>query len=395
MTPDPLFVMLVAGEPSGDLLAAELASALRKAAPTRSIRFFGAGGARMADAGIDLDVDMTRHAIVGLAEAVIRYRVFRRLFDRLVALAVARRPDVIVCVDFSGFNRRFARAIRAASAREAGWRPRIVQYVSPQVWASRPGRARTMARDLDLLIAIFPFEQAWYAEHAPLLRVAWAGHPLVDRYAATPPAPVVDGVREPGTPDFPRIVLLPGSRAGELARHLPVMLDAASIITARHPAASFRIVVPDERLLGTLPADARKERRITMQAGGLADALTAADVAIASTGTVTLECAWFRVPTVAIYKTSWLTYQIGRRIVTVPHLAMPNLIAGRAVIPELVQDEATGRAIADRVQALLDAPAERLSMRRQLGEVGAALGTPGASRRAADAILALLTGCSP
>jgi lipid-A-disaccharide synthase len=386
-----LTVMMVAGEPSGDLLAAELVSSLRAAAPGRPIRIFGAGGARMAAAGVEIDVDMTAHAIVGLAEAVVRYRVFRKLFNRLVALARARRPDVIVCVDFSGFNRRFARTIRATTAYDAEWRPRIVQYVSPQVWASRPGRARTMARDLDLLITIFPFEQAWYAQHAPSLRVTWAGHPLVDRYGAAARGPVAAaGVREPGSPAFPRILLLPGSRPSELARHLPVMLEAADLIGGHHPSASFRIVAPDDRLLGAQPAAAREGVRVTRQAGGLAAALAEADLAIASTGTVTLECAWFGVPTVAMYKTSWLTYHIGRRLVTVRHLAMPNLIAGQAVVPELVQDEATGTAIAGQALGLLAAPEARRAMRRQLGEVVAALGPAGASRRAAEAILEIV-----
>ena len=179
----PRNVMLIAGEPSGDLLAAELVQALREQLPA-PVRFFAAGGPRLAEAGVELLLDLTQHAVVGLVEVIRRYGQFKRIFDQLLEQAVARRPDLIVCVDFSGFNRRFGHALRWEIQVRGlqGWRPRIVQYVSPQVWASRPGRARAMARDFDLLLAIFPFEKEWYAQRVPGFPVEFVGHPIVDRH---------------------------------------------------------------------------------------------------------------------------------------------------------------------------------------------------------------------
>lgn len=344
----------------------------------------------MSSAGVEIVGDLTQHSLIGLAEAILRYPTFRRLFDRLVRLAFDRRPDAIICVDFSGFNLRFAREVRRRAARRApGWQPALVQYVSPQVWASRPRRARDMARNLDLLLSIFPFEQNWYAQHAPGLHVEFVGHPLLDRYDAR-------GHR--GSPEMtsrssrshPRILLLPGSRAGEIRRHLPVMTTAAQRIRAARPGATFRVVAASQAHASLMQEPLAGSRDIELQVGGLADALADADLAIASTGTVTLECAYFGVPAVAMYRTSWLTYQIGKRIVSVPYLAMPNLLAGEEVLPELIQDEATPIAIATAALGLLDDDARRAHVRRRLSDVIASLGGPGANRRAADAILHLL-----
>lgn len=381
--------MLVAGDPSGDMLAGELILALRRTAPGRPLHLFGAGGPCMAAAGVDLAVDMMPHALIGLVEAITRYRTFKHLFDGLLRLAFDRRPDGIVCVDFSGFNRRLARAIRARAPREApGWRPAIVQYVSPQVWASRPGRARSMAQDLDLLLAIFPFEPAWYATHAPGLRVRFVGHPMLDRHPGVgPPAhrdQDVDDIRDP------RIVLLPGSRAGEIGRHLPVMLAAARLIRKTTPGATFQVVAAGADQRPLIEAAIGQTAGVVLQVGGLAEALRRAHLAIASTGTVTMECAHFGVPTVAIYRTSWLTYQIGKRIVTVPYLAMPNLIAHEEVFPELIQDAATPDRVVAVALDLLAHAERRAHIRARLADVIASLGGPGASSRAAMAVLDLL-----
>ena len=182
-------IMVIAGEPSGDALAAELVQALCAEAEFQSLTsrpelcFFGAGGPKLAAAGVELAVDMTQHAVIGLWEVIKNYGKFRRIFHELLDLAEKRRPDLLVCVDFSGFNRRFAHALRARAAKSSGqWNPRIVQYVSPQVWASRPGRATKMAEDYDLLLTIVPFEKEWYAKRAPKLKVEFVGHPMLDRF---------------------------------------------------------------------------------------------------------------------------------------------------------------------------------------------------------------------
>jgi len=377
--------MIIAGEPSGDLLAAELVGALAATPEGAGAKFIGAGGPRMAEAGVELAFDMTQHAVVGLWEVLKNYFKFRRLFNQLLDLAVARRPDALICVDFSGFNRRFAAALRERQKSIPDWRLRVVQYVSPQVWASRPGRVRTMERDLDLLLSIFPFEKAWYADHAPKLRVEFVGHPMMERYQKAEGR----GQRAEVEGAMPVVLLLPGSREAELRRHLPVMREALVKIRERMPVR-VRMVLPDERLRSTAQEILGAAPDLEMEIGGLAGALAQATVALASTGTVTMECACFGVPTVTLYKTSWLTYEIGRRIVRVTSLTMPNLLAGEAVFPEFIQDEATGENLARAALELLEQPARRESMRGQLRKVIATLGPPGAAKRAAEAVAGLL-----
>ena len=377
--------MVIAGEPSGDALGSELVAALRRCVPDERLELFGAGGHRLAAAGVEIVADLTQHSMIGLAEAAARYRTFKRYYTQLLETAGHRRPDAVVCVDFAGFNLRFAGAVRKRS--QGGWKPKIIQYVSPQVWASRPGRARRMARDLDLLLAIFPFEPGWYASHAPSLRVQFVGHPVLDRHAERPPF-VTRGVGRAGS--GPTIVLLPGSRRGEVQRHVPAMAGAIRILREAVPDARFRMVLPDEALRAVADPVLAGDPEIQVQVGGLAGALAEAAVAIASTGTVTLECALFGVPTVAIYRTSWLTYTLGKRLVTVRHLAMPNLLADEALFPELIQDAATPERIARATRDLLEDEGRREHVQGRLAEVVRSLGGPGASRRAAEAILQLI-----
>ncbi|MFM8359984.1 MAG: lipid-A-disaccharide synthase [Verrucomicrobiota bacterium] len=390
--PQALNVFLVAGEPSGDQLGAELVTALRRqaAGDGRGIRCYGAGGERLAAAGMELAVDLTRHSVIGLWEVLRRYGRFRRLFQELLQLALEGRPEVVVGIDFGGFNLRFARAIRRHSA-GTGWTPRVVQFVSPQVWASRPGRARRLARNHDLVLSILPFEKAWYARHAPGLRVEFVGHPLVDRHARPPAASTAPPPAGPlpGPPPLPRVVLLPGSRPGELARHLGPMLGAAERIGRAHPGTEFPLVLPTEALAAQARSLHPLPRGVRLQVGGLDAALDGAALALASTGTVTLECAWFRVPTLALYRTSWSTYEIGRRLITVKHLAMPNLLAGGELMPEFIQHAATPDALAGAALALLRDPGRAGRIRERLGEVARQLGEPGAADRAARAILDL------
>jgi lipid-A-disaccharide synthase len=383
--------MLVAGEASGDQLAAELVCALRAVCGPLAPTFFGAGGAQMAAAGVDLAFDLTRHAVIGLPTPA-EFLQFRRLRDDLVALATARMPDAVVFVDFFAFNGSLAQRIRAASVIRRGpfqnWHPKLVQFVSPQVWASRAGRARRLERTHDLLLSILPFEPPWYARHAPRLRVEFVGHPLVDRHIGEADG----GGRKVGkanrTADA-ELLLLPGSRTGELRRHLPVMLDAARRI-ASETGAVVRTVLPNEKLLAEARPLLVGMPQLRVQVGGLSDALRNATVALASTGTVTLECAWFGVPTVALYKTSWLTYQIGKRIVNVKFLAMPNLLADASVMPEFIQHEATPENLAREVIGLLRDESRRSAMRAELAAVVASLGAPGACERAARAIVGLI-----
>lgn len=383
---NPQSFMLIAGEASGDLLAAELVTALREQSsilhPPSSPSFFGAGGTKMSAAGVDLAFDMTQHAVIGITDVLKNYFKFRRLFNELLALAIERKPDVIIGVDYGGFNLRFGHAIKEYVRGNpfSKWNPRIVQFVSPQVWASRAARAYQLAADYDLLLSIFPFEKAWYAQRVPQLRVEFVGHPMMDRS----PQPNIENHQ---THDrAPTILLLPGSRKGELQRHLPVMLPAVSLVRAKLPNLKTKMVLPNENLVFLAKS---LGANVEIQIGSLPSALAQADVAIASTGTVTMECAFFGVPTVTLYKTSALTYQIAKRIVTVKSLTMPNLLAGEEVYPEFIQAAATPENLSIAALDLLKNEARREKIKSQIGKIISSLGEPGAPKRAATAILSL------
>jgi lipid-A-disaccharide synthase len=398
---NPKSFMLIAGEASGDLLAAELVSALRAQSsilnPPSSPLFFGAGGLRMASAGVELAFDMTEQAVIGISDVLKNYFKFRRLFNQLLALAIERKPDAVIGVDYGGFNLRFGHAIkqyiRKNRSASAPWNPKIIQFVSPQVWASRPGRANLLAADYDLLLSIFPFEKDWYAKRVPKLRVEFVGHPMVERFNSEGRVPRAPDTEKLGTRRArpSEILLLPGSRKSELQRHLPPMLGALKLIRGKLPSAKAKMVLPDENLkqladkLSTLPPD------MEIQIGNLPQALAEADVAIASTGTVTMECAFFGVPTVTLYKTSWSTYQIGKRIVKVKWLTMPNILADEEVFPEFVQGAATPDNIAGAALELLQNEPRRIQIKKRLAEVVSSLGGPGANARAATAILSLVS----
>jgi len=383
----PKTFMLIAGEASGDLLAAELVSALRGQLP--DAQFFGAGGAKMSAAGVELAFDLTQHSVIGITDVLKNLLKFRRLFNQLLALAIERKPDVVIGIDFGGFNLRFGQAIKKYVRENpfSKWDPKIVQFVSPQVWASRPGRADKLARDYDLLLSIFPFEKAWYAQRVPQLRVEFVGHPMIGRFT-NDDLRMTSGLAEGASiaNRKSQILLLPGSRKSELQRHLPVMLAAVKMIQEKLPVAQAKMVLPNPALVSLAKA---LGANLEIQIGELPWALEESDVALASTGTVTMECAFFGVPTVTLYKTSWLTYQIAKRIVTVKSLTMPNLLAGETVYPEFIQDEATPENLSRAALELLENAAHREKIKAQLAKIIASLGEPGAANRAAAAILSL------
>ena len=382
--------MLIAGEPSGDLLAAELVHALRTrlvSAGAPEPAFLGAGGPQMAAAGVQLATDLTRFAIIGLSDVLRNLWCLRRILRDMLDVAFAERPDAIICIDYGGFNRRFAAALRARQP--ADWHPKLIQYVSPQVWASRPSRAKTLARDLDLLISILPIEKPWYAARYPKLRVDFVGHPILDRHPAALAA--LDAPSWSPTSDAsPRVLLLPGSRSSEIAHHWPVMAAAARLVQNSRPAHWMAVFTCERLRQRALELDGAQGISLETRIGGLDHELSRASLAIAATGTVTLECALWRVPTIAIYKASWSTYQIARRIIRVRHLAMPNLLADASVMPELLQNAASPENLASTTTRLLSDPAERACIRSALGNVVRLLGQPGAAHRAATSILSLL-----
>ncbi len=371
--------LLIAGEPSGDLLASELVLALREKMP--GAKFIGAGGPRMAEAGAEVAFDMMKHAMVGIP-TIGKYLALKRLSEQLLALAIERKVDAIIGVDYGGFNLRFGHLAKeyVRSHPDMNWNPKLVQFVSPQVWASRPGRAKQLAADYDLLLSIFPFEKEWYAQRVPKLRVEFVGHPMLDRMKTEA------RVRKSKAGDS-RILLLPGSRKSELYRHLPVMLGALEYIKEQVPSVRTKMVLPNEQMKG-LAAQAERAG-VEIQIGNVSEALAQTELAITKTGTVTMECAFFGVPAVTIYKKSLMGLAIDLGIITVKSFTMPNLMAGEAVYPEFLADAATPENVAIAALRLLRDEPRRQHIQSQLAKIIASLGEPGASKRAATAILNL------
>jgi lipid-A-disaccharide synthase len=370
-------VMISCGEPSGDLYAGALARQILQLVPSATISGFGSE--QLRSSGAHLVADFRGLSVTGLLEVA---RVLPRtyaIYRRLLAHAEAERPDVFVAVDFPDFNFRLAHAMRRLGVP-------VVYYISPQLWAWRPGRMKTMRRIADRVLVIFPFEEKIYRRAG--VAVEWVGHPLLD----------VSGVLEPRAaflarlgldPARPTIALLPGSRINEVRAILPGLLDAARIICSRLPAAQFVLARAPHLSDGLFAGVAVGGPPIAVLENATDQVLGAADVALVASGTVTVQAALRECPMVVVYRLSPLTYRLGRPFVHVDTFAMANLVAERQVVPELVQDDFTPEAVANHALAILGDPQRADAMRAELRTVKAKLGTAGASRRAAEAVVAI------
>jgi lipid-A-disaccharide synthase len=369
--------MISCGEPSGDLYAGALAREILRAQPSTVITGFGSK--RLRDAGASLVGDFSGLSVTGLLEVA---RVLPRtyaMYRRLIADAEANRPDVFVAIDFPDFNFRLARAMRRLGVP-------VVYYISPQLWAWRPGRLKTMKQIADRVLVIFPFEEAIYQRAG--VPVQWVGHPLFD-VARLPEARDVFLRRHNVDPSKPVVALLPGSRPNELRAILPGLLEAAGIIRRRLPGAQFVLARAPHLDDGLFVAVASSGAGVTIVEGATDDVLASADVGLLASGTVTVQAALHECPMVVVYRLSPVTYRLGRPFVQVDTFAMVNLVAGRDVVPELMQDDFTPEAVADCAEQLLTDSAAAARMRAELRGVKGKLGEPGASRRAAEAVLAL------
>jgi lipid-A-disaccharide synthase len=368
--------MISCGEPSGDLYAGALARQLRDIDPATSITGYGSSG--LAAGGGSLVADFRGLSVTGLLEVA---RVLPRtyaVYRRLIAHAKAERPDVFVAIDSPDFNFFLAKAMRRLGVP-------VVYYISPQLWAWRPGRMKTMQRIADRVLVIFPFEEEIYRRAD--VPVEWVGHPLLD--VSPEPRPRAAFLESLGLdPAKPLVAILPGSRINEVRAILPRLLDAVKIVHARLPAAQF-VLARAPHLGDELFSELGGGPAITMVANATDDVLAAADLGLLASGTVTVQAALRECPMIVVYRLSPLTYRLGRRFVHVNTFAMANLVAGRAVVPELEQDEFTPEAVAREALALLEDPQRTATMRKELREVRAKLGEPGASRRAAEAVLAV------
>ncbi len=370
-------LMIIAGEVSGDNLAAGLIRALRKRDP--NLHFFGIGGEALRAEGVDILQDNSAMAVMGFTEVFVRLAFFRRIFNQMTEIAATRRPAAVILVDYPGFNLRFAGVMRKLGIP-------VIYYVCPQVWAWNRQRIPKMARSVNRLLTIFPFEKDLLADSG--MKIDFVGHPLVapalaQRLAQPQPLP------GSGTP---RLALLPGSRRHEIDRLLPVMLEAATLLERDFPTLSCLVACPTES--AALDMEKRlachggaKPSRLVAVGGVTREVLKQAHAAAVASGTATVETALMRCPMVVVYRTARLTYALARLLVKVPFIGMVNLVAGRAVCPELVQHALTPDSLSTALRPLLSPTAERTAMLTGLDEVIHRLGEPGADDRAAACVL--------
>jgi lipid-A-disaccharide synthase len=398
----PPRILIVAGEASGDDHAARLVAAIRKVAP--QAEFFGVGGEALEGQGVRLLCHASELAVVGLLEVVKHLPSIWRGLAAIGRALKTERPDLAILVDFPDFNFWVARLAKY-------WRVPVLYYISPQVWAWRTYRVRTIARLTDRMVVIFPFEADFYRERG--VAVEYVGHPFRETLPPLPDRKTFLAAHNLD-PERLTIALLPGSRAGEIERHLPIILKAANLIHQAIPQTQFILPLAStapkglvkgmvEEFLGeeteTVGAGLKPAPTALGGTGSLLlkiisgqsyQAMGAAQVAVVASGTATVEAALAAVPTVIVYRVSPLTFAVARRLIRVEHVGMANLLAGERVFPELIQDDFTPEHLAREVLNLIKDPERMVAVRRGLATVIRGLGGPGASARAAKVALGLM-----
>jgi len=376
----PTQILISAGEASGDMYAARLAEALRKRA---DVHLYGMGGPRMREAGVELVADCAEVSLVGIVEIAKKLPALNRVWKRLIGEAERRKPRFAILTDFPGFHLRLARALKRRKVQN-------IYFVCPQFWAWRPWRANLVRRRFTRGLCIFPFEQDWYRARG--VAADFIGHPLVGNVAAK-------RSREEFAACFgldpakPIVVLLPGSRSGEISHHMPPLVQSCHLIALSHPA-QFVLALAPGMSESQIASYLKPEVPMRVVKDATYDALGAADLAIVSSGTATVEAALMDTPMIVIYRLAPVTAAIARWLVRTPMFAMVNLVAGERVVPELVQKDFTPARVANEAIRLLDSPEARSEMRRNLAGVREKLGPPGAIERAADIITNMLAKSS-
>lgn len=375
----PLSVMFSAGESSGDQHAANMFLELKKHQP--DIKGFGMGGAKMALAGIDIRYDSGSIGVIGVVEVLKHYGEIRRALKLIQQLVSTERPDLLVCVDYKEFNLKLARFAKQCGVK-------VLFYVSPQVWAWRPGRVKTYGKAIDMMAVIFPFETTYYdAENVP---VRYVGHPSVDK--VHPQRNRLEDMAIFNLDESnPVIGLLPGSRANEINRLLPIMLAAAEILQARIPGIQFMLPQADSIIDELLESYMdRSPVKITVIKNQPYDVIQCCDVVMTTSGTATIEIALLNVPMVITYKLADLTYWLGRWLVNTPFIGLPNIILGKGFIKELIQHEATSENLAEEIERILTDKFYADQMRDNLNQVKQQLGQGGGSKNMAELALEIM-----
>lgn len=379
MASPPPTVMLVAGEASGDLHAATLFRELQRLVP--DVRGIGMGAGQMRAAGIDVRFDASNIGVIGLFEVIAHYREIRRALKLMQRIVREEKPDLLICVDYKSFNFQLAKTAKRCGVK-------VMFYVSPQVWAWKSWRIKDYGAIADMMAVIFPFEVPIYQAHG--IPVRYVGHPLAGKVKAT--LPKAAALAEFGlSGQQPVVGLLPGSRRGEIKRLLPVLLQAAELLSQRLAGVQFVLpqadTVRDDSLAPYLAA---AKVPVTVIRGRAYDVLQCCDAVATCSGTATLETALMGVPMAIVYKLAEPSYWLGRMLVQVPHIGLPNIIAGRGIVPEFIQHAANPPAIAEALWRMLTDSDYAAAMRRDLAEVKAHIGEGGGSAAMADLAAELL-----
>lgn len=382
----------IAGEASGDARAVEVMRGLlvRAQAAGEAVEFLGAGGPQMQALAPAID-DWSAEAVVGLWDVLKKYGYFRRKFHAMLAEIEREKPDAVVFVDYPGFNLRVAKELRRRKIPT-----RLIYYISPQVWAWNRRRIPLMARTLDLMLCIFPFEKALYEQSG--LETVFVGHPMLDTLAAKRDGSVRQTGEGGAHGESPLVGLFPGSRSREVSRIFPVMVRAAYVMAARQPGLCFEAAAATEALAAMMreeiAAAAREHGGVALPVevivGRSHSLMQRAAVGMVASGTATVESAYFNMPFVILYRVAPLTWEVGKRVVKVPFLGMVNILAGRGLVPEFLQNEARPEPVATMVLELLRNAEARESQVAGLQEVISGLGEGGAGERAAEAIFSAL-----
>jgi lipid-A-disaccharide synthase len=370
-------LFIIAGELSGDTHGSGLMQALRDLNP--DTQFSGLGGPKMKAVGGENITDWVETAgVVGLWEVLKMYGYFKQRFNETVSQILTTAPTAVILVDYPGFNLRVAKALR-----EGGYTGKLIYYISPQVWAWKKGRVKVMARVLDLMICIFPFEKPFY--EASGLPTEFGGHPMVDRTAQLRRS-------DPREPNL--IGWFPGSRKNEVRRLLPVMLEASKIIRKQHPDTHFAISAANPTLAAEMTAMAQAaglpEAASWIETGTAYDLMQRATAGAVASGTATLEAACFGLPYALVYHVNWLTYLVGKSVVRIKHLGMVNILAKREVVKELIQHTLTPDSLAAEMLRLTGDLSARSALQTDLAQVVTTLGEPGAYHRAASIVNRLI-----
>jgi lipid-A-disaccharide synthase len=369
----PKRIYTVAGELSGDAHGAGLMRSLRNRLP--DLEFRGVGGPEMAEiAGAGLRDWVDDAAVMGVWEVLKRYGWFKQRFAEMLADLKSFQPDVLLLIDYPGFNLRFAEAVKRECPQT-----RIVYYISPQVWAWNKGRIPKMVRLLDEMLCLFPFEQPIFQNAG--LKTTFVGHPLVDE---------LDEKRLPTATRDPFLIgLFPGSREREIARLFPMMVETAKKLDFANRGLKFEVPAASPQLatqIRSLVAAAGAGELITVTNGGSHSLMQRACCAVIASGTATLEAAYYGLPYCLVYRTAPLTYLLARLLVKIDHIGLVNILAGEGIVEEWIQSKAEPQTVARSLQRLIESPASRQSLQYRLAETAAKLGGPGAHERAAHAV---------